>query len=84
VVTVLLGPEAQHELDSLPIVIRARVLQVFVRLERWPAVSGAKPLSGEWKGHFRIRTGDWRVIFRVLSPRVIVVRIKHRSEVYEG
>lgn len=80
---VLLASEAQGEFDALPVTIRARVLSVFQRLKDWPAVSGAKPLSREWAGHFRIRTGDWRVIFRVVSPNVIVVRIKHRSDVYE-
>lgn len=81
--TVLVSPEAQAEFDALPGVIRARVLRIFERLALWPAVSGAKALSGAWAGHHRIRTGDWRVIFRVLTPGIIVVRIKHRSEVYE-
>jgi len=36
------------------------------------------------RARYRIRTGDWRIIFRLLKPNVIVVRIKHRSEVYEG
>jgi mRNA interferase RelE/StbE len=80
---VLLAPEAQAEFDALPVIIRARVLRIFERLALWPSVSGAKPLSGDWAGHYRIRTGDWRVIFRVVTPQVIVVRIKHRSEVYE-
>jgi mRNA-degrading endonuclease RelE of RelBE toxin-antitoxin system len=82
-VQVLLTPEAQAEFEHLPIVVRARVLGIFERLRGWPAVSGAKPLAGSWAGHYRIRTGDWRVVFRVVSPRVVVVRIKHRSEVYE-
>jgi mRNA-degrading endonuclease RelE of RelBE toxin-antitoxin system len=43
-----------------------------------------KSLRGDWTGHYRIRTGDWRIIFQVVAPTVIVVRIKHRSEVYEG
>ena len=81
--TILLTPEAQAEFDALPGVIRARVLGIFERLASWPAVSGAKALSGDWAGHYRIRTGDWRVIFRVVTPQIIVVRIKHRSEVYE-
>lgn len=80
---VLLAPEAQDELRDLPIVIQARVLDVFERLSKWPDVSGAKPLRHEWKGHFRIRVGDWRVIFRHVVPDVIVVRIMHRSRVYE-
>jgi mRNA-degrading endonuclease RelE of RelBE toxin-antitoxin system len=59
------------------------MLRIFERLALWPAVSGAKALSGNWAGHYRIRTGDWRVIFRAVTPQIIVVRIKHRSEVYE-
>lgn len=46
-------------------------------------MSGAKPLRGEWKGHYRIRMGDWRVIFKAIAPNVIVVRIAHRSTIYE-
>lgn len=81
--TVLLTPEAQEQFDALPATIRARVLKVLERLHDWPQVSGAKALRKEWAGHHRIRTGDWRVIFRVVTPRLIVVKIKHRSEVYE-
>lgn len=80
---VILTPEGQAEFDRLPVTIRARVLGVFERLASWPEVSGAKALRKEWAGHYRVRTGDWRVIFRVVAPNVIVVRIKHRSEVYE-
>ncbi len=81
--TVLLSPAAQAQFDRLPATIRARVLKVLERLQDWPEVSGAKALRKEWAGHYRIRTGDWRVIFRVVTPRLIVVRIQHRSEVYE-
>jgi mRNA-degrading endonuclease RelE of RelBE toxin-antitoxin system len=44
---------------------------------------GVKWLRHEWTGHARIRVGDWRVIFTFVAPDVIVVRIQHRSEVYE-
>ena len=81
--TVLLTPEAKRQFDDLPVPIQARVLRIFERLRGWPQVSGVKPLSGQWAGHYRIRTGDWRVVFQVVTPRIIVVRIKHRSEVYE-
>jgi mRNA-degrading endonuclease RelE of RelBE toxin-antitoxin system len=80
---VRLAADAQEDFDALPSTMKGRVLAVFGRLQRWPGVSGAKPLRGRWSGHYRVRTGDWRVIFRFVSPEVIVVRIKHRSEVYE-
>ena len=79
---VLLAPDAQRDFDKLPVTIRARVLKILERLREWPEVSGARALSGDWADHYRIRTGDWRVIFRVITPNLIVVRIRHRSQVY--
>lgn len=79
---VVLLLDAQRDFDALPVVIRDRVLSVFERLREWPSISGAKPLRKEWRGHHRIRVGDWRVLFRVQAD-VIIVRIKHRSEVYD-
>ena len=67
----------------MPVTMRARLDTVITRLEAWPNVSGAKPLRGKLKGHYRIRMGDWRVILRVVRPNLIVVRIAHRSTIYE-
>jgi len=41
-----------------------------------------KWLTGDWKGHARIRTGDYRIIIRPDGEVIDVVRIAHRSEVY--
>ncbi len=79
---VVLTVDAQSEFTRLPATIQARVVGVLERLAAWPSVSGAKPMRGDLKGHYRIRTDDWRVLFRV-EGNVIVVRIAHRSTVYE-
>jgi mRNA interferase RelE/StbE len=79
----LVSPEARRDFDALPVDIRRRVREISLRLLRWPDVSGAKPLRREWKGCFRIRTGDWRVIFRPTGDEVVVVRIANRRDVYE-
>jgi mRNA-degrading endonuclease RelE of RelBE toxin-antitoxin system len=81
-VRVELNPEAQSNFDSLPVTLRIRVDTILRRLAEWPEVSGAKPMRGALKGHYRIRTGDWRVLFTV-AENVIVVRIAHRSTIYE-
>jgi mRNA-degrading endonuclease RelE of RelBE toxin-antitoxin system len=78
--------EAKRDLLSLATCDKARVLGVLKRLAAWPSVSGWKPMRSEWTGHGRIRTGDWRVIFRM--PRagddvILVVKIGHRSVIYE-
>lgn len=79
---VALTEEAKADFRALPATMQARVANVLERLQAWPKVSGAKPMRGELKGHYRIRTGDWRVLFRIEGD-VIVVRIAHRSTVYD-
>jgi mRNA-degrading endonuclease RelE of RelBE toxin-antitoxin system len=81
--TVELRTEAARQFDRLPRMIRARVRRLRERLERWPEVSGAKPLSGELAGSYRLRTGDYRLRFRVQGETIIVDKIGHRSEFYE-
>lgn len=81
---VTLTPEAAAELDDLQEPIHTRVLKLLERLQKWPAVSGAKPLRGKLAGRYRMRTGDYRLQFRVEGKRVIVERIGHRDRFYEG
>lgn len=76
-------PEAQEQFALLPAPIKTRVRNVFARLAEWPAVSGAKPLRREFKGCFRIRVGDWRVLFQPRGNAVRVIRIDNRKDVYE-
>ena len=79
---VRLSPEAEVELERLPLRMKYRLDDILKRLEAWPEISGVKWLKHEWAGHARIRMGDWRVLFRIENG-VLVVRIQHRSEVYE-
>jgi mRNA-degrading endonuclease RelE of RelBE toxin-antitoxin system len=81
---VLIGDEATAQAKRLPKPIQARVLRIIQRLESWPAVAGAKPLSGRLAGHYRVRTGDYRVQFRIDGHMVIVERIGHRDGFYEN
>ena len=77
--------EARVNFLSLPTGMQARVQQILERLVRWPDVSGSKPLKRELRGAYRIRTGDWRVLFTVdvIAKRVTVFRIDNRRDVYE-
>jgi mRNA interferase RelE/StbE len=80
---VRLSRRAQKEFDDLPLSMKSRVLDVLSRLTNWPNVSGSKRLTGGAKGWLRVRTGDWRVIFRVEDGGIVVERIAHRREVYD-
>jgi mRNA-degrading endonuclease RelE of RelBE toxin-antitoxin system len=84
VARVEITPEALAEAQRLDEPIYSRVLGVIERLKNWPAVSGAKPLRGVLRGHYRIRTGNYRIQFRVQGSTVIVERIGHCDGFYEG
>jgi mRNA-degrading endonuclease RelE of RelBE toxin-antitoxin system len=75
--------EAQRGLEDIPLAIRLRCYGIMARLREWPDVSGAKPLRGEFKGCFRIRTGDWRIVIRPKGSVLWIVRIDNRKDVYE-
>lgn len=46
--------------------------------------STIKKLKGEWKGFYRLRLRNYRVIYEKIDERLIIhiVRIAHRREVY--
>jgi mRNA-degrading endonuclease RelE of RelBE toxin-antitoxin system len=80
---VVLTFEARQQAEKLPLPIFGRMSRLMERLCDWPKVSGAKPLSGRLAGRFRLRTGDYRLQFRVEGDRVVVEKIGHRDRFYE-
>lgn len=82
-VRVAFEAEAVAQLAEAPQTILRRLEEIIRRLQDWPKVSGAKPLRGELTGHWRIRTGDWRVQFRVVGDEVIIERVGHRDGFYD-
>lgn len=43
-----------------------------------------KPLTGEYKGLYRYRYGDYRIIYEIdkVNEQVIIIKVGHRREVY--
>lgn len=80
---VLMTSEAFEQFDVLPKAIKERIRKLVKRLENWPAVSGTKALSGDLAGWYRMRTGDYRVRFRIDKQSVVIDKIGHRKEIYD-
>jgi mRNA-degrading endonuclease RelE of RelBE toxin-antitoxin system len=79
----LITASALVEFTALPRSIQPRVIKLVERLRHWPNVSGAKPLSGELAGHYRLRTGDYRLQFRIDGGIVVVEHMGHRDGFYD-
>ena len=52
------------------------------RLSTQPQIYG-KPLQRSLKGYWKLRVGDYRVVFKVSNNTVLVLGIIHRKEVYK-
>ena len=82
-VSVKITPEALEQAGRINEPIYSRIQKAIERLEDWPRVSGVKALRGGLAGHFRIRTGDYRIQFRLEGQSLIVEKIGHRDGFYE-
>lgn len=74
---------ASCEFRDLDKRIQRRVTEKITALCDDPFPPGNKKLKAQ-SDHFRIRVGDYRVIYRIDGKRVVIVivRIGHRREVY--
>jgi len=81
--SIVFARSARHELEVLdPAVIR-RILPKIESLAGAPRPHGARKLTGE-KHLWRIRIGDYRVIFSILDMerRIDITAVRHRREAY--
>ena len=52
-----------------------------VRLATQPETYG-KPLRKTLKGYWKLRVGDYRIVFKVSSNSILIFGIIHRKDVY--
>ena len=82
---VRLERKADAEFKKLPSEILRRVDSELSALENDPRPKGVKKLSGRRRSGWRIRVGDYRILYRIddNEKHVSVYRIKHRSKAYK-
>ncbi|MEK7504978.1 MAG: type II toxin-antitoxin system RelE/ParE family toxin [Patescibacteria group bacterium] len=68
------------ELDR-PVAIQIKKA-IEVKLATSPEIYGS-PLRGTLKGYWKLRVGDWRVVYDVKGATVRIWVIAHRREVYD-
>ena len=80
--SLLIKPSALKELEAVPPKDRRRLVTRIEGLAANPRPHGCEKLSG--LEQYRIRQGDYRVIFGVDDEvrTVVVVKIGHRRDVY--
>jgi len=77
--------EAEEDLDKLDKQIRERVIEKILWLRENFDQIIPLPLGGRWQGLFKLRIGDWRVIYEVedLKKQITIHRIDKRDKIYK-
>lgn len=80
---VLIEGSAEHDLKSLPTAVFNRIVPRIKALAQTPRPPGCHKLTGS-KNDWRIRIGDYRVVYEIDDgrKRVRIFRVRHRREVY--
>ncbi|MCS3918051.1 type II toxin-antitoxin system RelE/ParE family toxin [Fervidibacter sacchari] len=82
---VILDPDAQKELERIPKRMRQRIVDAIEVLKFNPFWGkDILKLRGDLAGRYRLRVGEYRVIYRILEEQrlVIVEAVGTRGEVY--
>jgi mRNA interferase RelE/StbE len=81
--SVVLSNKAKKQLDKLSDYIALPIIQSIGELENDPRPAGCKKLKG--REGYRIRTGNYRIIYDIIDHQLIVdvITLGHRKDVYE-
>ncbi len=76
-------PSAQKELSSLPKIIQKRIAGKIDLLKVHPRPQDARTFKGTRREVYRLRIGDYRVLYQIRDEilLILVIKIGHRREV---
>lgn len=81
--SLVLERAARKKLLKLPINIHKRIIASFEAIQSNPLIG--EKLHGELKGYYKLRLGDYRIVysFDKTKSTVRVVKIEHRQGIYK-
>lgn len=74
-------PSALRDIAGLTSNVAQRVIEK-IEVMRTDLTGDVKRLRN-FVPRYRLRVGDWRVLFEVDQSRVVIWRVRHRREVYD-
>lgn len=77
-------PTATSQIEDIPKKFREQILERIGKLATDPRPGGYEPLHGVDRGYFRVRQGDYRIVYVIEDHKllVLIVRVVNRREVY--
>ena len=76
-------PDVTEDIDEVPRNMRDRIeTAIRVRLCQSPQNYG-KPLAGNLGGYWKMRVGDYRIIYKIMRHEIWIFGIINRRDVYK-
>jgi len=73
---------ALRDIEKLDIVVKKQISSKILLLAKNP-LKNAKKLIDFRLGQYRWRIGNYRIIFDIEESNIVVLRIRHRKEIYK-
>jgi mRNA interferase RelE/StbE len=82
---VTLTKAAARELRKLPVEAQRRIATVFNQLSAEPRPPGVEKLTDQGEDFYRVRTGNYRVIYQINDKElvVLIVSVGDRKDIYK-
>ena len=76
------APDIPQDLQKLSADIQSNIRRAIEsKLMESPHIFGTR-LRRDLKGYWKLRVGDYRIIYKILRNSVLVLKIGHRREIY--
>ncbi len=82
---IIISNSAEKDIDKLSVIVLKKVGTAIDHLSAEPRPVGCKKLKGTLESLWRIRVGDYRVIYSIADKIEVIDirRVRHRKDVYE-
>lgn len=80
--TVHLEHRVERDLRRMPKDVVRRLDALFQQLAEDPRPDGVVKLAGKTSSGWRVRVGDYRILYQIEGSRIYVYRLKHRRDAY--
>jgi mRNA interferase RelE/StbE len=79
---ILLSKHANHDFEKLPKKLMIQIGEVIDDISEDPFVLDIKKLKTPFEG-FRVRSGNYRILFTMVEKTIVIYSIKHRKDAYK-
>jgi len=75
-------PQAVKDFEALSPDVSRRIVRKIERMTN--GLAGDVKRLTQFTPEYRLRVGDYRVLFTIVGDRIVVYRVRHRREAYDA